>query len=140
MFQVQVLGNGQYAVVRGILRKGFLQLVRRFLTIADTQLPLSPAQGKAPVKQFVTAELIQFPGKLPCMKIDDVVPFLETVQLLQHGNRHRYIVLVEVMNAFIVMKQDIGIKYKNLANFFHCICHISPLVTLTLHESIWGQK
>jgi hypothetical protein len=43
--------------------------------------------------------------------------------------------LIKIVDAFVIVKQDIGIQDEDLAIFFRGSRHISPLFTLTLYPA-----
>jgi hypothetical protein len=43
------------------------------------------------------------------MEIDDIIAFLEAVKLLQNCDGNHDVMLIKVVNALVVVKQDIGI-------------------------------
>jgi hypothetical protein len=50
----------------------------------------------ATVEELVTAQRIKAPEKLPCVEVQNLVPLLELIQLLQDGHRDHNVVFLEL--------------------------------------------
>ena len=60
-------------------------------------------------EKFVTCQQIQFPDKLTGIEINLLVSFLEFIQLLKHDKGKINIIFLEILQAIIVVKNNIGV-------------------------------
>ena len=125
---VDVLGDQDHAVLAVFLgkveRQGDDAMVGFVLPehVAEERIPLdvrlhdeSAAAGQRdPIAQeLVPAHGIELAGELARVEVDGLVPFLELVDLLQHGDRDDNIVLLERADAVVVMKDDVCVEHED---------------------------
>ena len=66
------------------------------------------------IKQLVTAERVKQSDKFSGMVVERLVALFELIKLLNHGNGHHNVMLLELIDAGAVMKYNINVKDKNL--------------------------
>ena len=81
---------------------------------------------QAAVKKLIGGQRIRAPGNSPGMKVQEVVTFFETVQLLQNGDRDDEIVFGELVDAGTIVQNYIGVENKRLGRIFFAIAAGSP--------------
>jgi hypothetical protein len=81
---------------------------------ADHDVAETGTDGQAAVEQLVGAQGVKRPHKLPRVKIEAPAPLLEAVQFLYHGDWNEDVVVLELVDAAAVVKNDVGVEYKDL--------------------------
>jgi hypothetical protein len=80
----------------------------------DSNASRRVAQRDAVFGDHVAGELIQFPQKLAGLSVNVAAALLEPVQLFEHGDGDRDVVLVEIEDAGRVVQDDVRIENEQL--------------------------
>ena len=113
------IGNSENTVIWTRLAKREFHFLRKGFTRNNTELTSSHTQRYAFSKKIIATETIEVTRKLSCMIIDCLVPFLELVKLLECDNGDYNVVILEIINALVVMQKHIRIEYKNFCRSCH---------------------
>ena len=74
-----------------------------------------PVPERQPVgERPVAGQLVQLADELPRLEVDEVVTALEAVELLQHDDRERDVVLLEVVDAGVIEENDVRVDHEEL--------------------------
>ena len=63
-------------------------------------------------KQTVVGYQIEFAYKLTCIIIDLFISLLELIQFFQNNNRKINIILLKILQAIVVVKNNIRVEHK----------------------------
>ena len=74
----------------------------------------------AAIKQLVAAERVKRSDKFSGMVVERLVALFKLIKLLNHGNGHHNVVLLELIDTGAVMEYHISVKDKNL---LFPLCH-----------------
>ena len=114
VFVAEILCNGQDTVVGYIFPKGSLELFGVGFSQFYGEFSFSLSQGYAFFDGSLAYQFIEDADKLPGLKIDLIIASFKFVELFQHGDWNDHIVVFEVVDAFTVVQNDIGIEHKGL--------------------------
>ena len=67
------------------------------------------------VQHVVVGQLVELADELAGLEVEDRVPLLELVELLEHRDRDRDVVLLEVVESVEVVEDDGGVEDEDLA-------------------------
>ena len=84
------------------------------------------------VQHVVVRELVELADELAGLEVEDRVPLLELIELLEHRDRDRDVVLLEVLEGVEVVQHDGGVEDEDLAlRLGHLGGRVLSLVELT---------
>src|SRR4029077_3449378 len=66
------------------------------------------------VQHVVVGELVELADELAGLEVEDRVPLLELIELLEHRDRDRDVVLLEVLESVEVVEDDGGVEDEDL--------------------------
>jgi hypothetical protein len=80
--------------------------------------PFSSVNTRDPVlQQVVRGELVELADELARLEVEDRVALLELVELLEHGDGHRHVVFLEVVERIKVVEDDRRVEDEDLLLF-----------------------
>src|SRR4029077_5873081 len=81
----------------------------------DAELAVRRAVERDPlVQHVVVGELVELADELAGLEVEDRVPLLELIELLEHRDRDRDVVLLEVLESVEVVEDDGGVEDEDL--------------------------
>jgi hypothetical protein len=107
------VGHVQDLVVRRPRLERHTQVFVVFATHLDDDVTEALADLHALVEEWPLGQPIHGAQELAGVKIERLVALLETVQLLQHRDGNDDIVLLELIHAFAVVKNDVGVEHEH---------------------------
>jgi hypothetical protein len=78
------------------------------------QPPAPLAERQAVGERPLAAQLVELADELPRLEVDQVVTALEAVELLQHDDAQRHVVLLEVVDAGVIEEDDVRVDHEEL--------------------------
>jgi len=94
-------------LVRGLIKGNFI--VEGLFKLYGNPSPVRPDLYAA-VKELVTAQQIKGADKLAGVKVQGVIALLELVKLFENGYGNNDVVLLELVDAGAVVKDDVGVE------------------------------
>ena len=104
----QLVGHIQDLVIGRARLEGHAQVVLILATHLDDDVAQVLTDLNALAKQWLLRQPVDSAQELARVKIDRLVPFLEPIKLLQHRDGNNDVVLLELIHAFAVVKDDVG--------------------------------
>ncbi len=82
----------------------------------DAELAVRRTVERDPlVEHVVVGQLVELADELARLEVQDRVPLLELVELLEHRDRDRDVVLLEILESVEVVEDDRGVEDEDLA-------------------------
>jgi hypothetical protein len=91
-----------------------LPTAKAWLPHLDVEPPAALAERQPLGDRPVSRQLVQLADELARLEVDEVVTALEAVELLEDDDRHRDVVLLEVVDTGVIEKDDIGVDHEEL--------------------------
>ena len=80
----------------------------------DEETPAALTERQPLGERAVACQLVQLADELPRLEVDQVVPAFEAVELLEHHDRKRDVVLLEVVDAGVVEEDHVRVDHEQL--------------------------
>jgi hypothetical protein len=80
----------------------------------DEETAPAGAQRQPVAQRAVPGEVIELTNELAGLEVDQVITALEAVELLQHDDGERDVVLLEVVDAGVVEEDHVGVDHEEL--------------------------
>ena len=114
-----VIGRVEDVMVGFGAREIGLDLVVELGFQKNRNASLPGADRNPAVEDVIPGEVVQGAQKFARVAVENILAFLEAVELFDDGDRNNDIMFVELVDTTAVVQDDIGIQNKGLPNFRH---------------------
>ncbi len=108
------IGDVQDLVVRRARLEGQAEVVVVLTAHLDDDVAEVLANLDPGVKQGLLGQAVECAQELARLEVDGFVTLLETVELLEHRDGNDDVVLLELVHALAVVKDDVGVEHEHL--------------------------